>query len=281
MKVATCQLLTGQDDECQLGHSQLRKDLVQFRLFLPELVLRLRLAADFRPWVRIPCYWLMACALLEICLFLVAATRLQWRRLRAKGLKEEAIWEQELLVWAFLVGWHEVGDFCGTGGEIDPHDEDMCTNNPLDFLSTGTRTYTHPPMHTKLLSFDLPCITYTHPLTPTHTHRAPSDIHTPTHTQLLSYLVHYLYYDSHTLCDGSGLFFRDAMTLFTMAQVRVCVSPFDGSRGKGQTEACHHLLNRCPRRDTSSRFVLLRHAHTPHHPSTHTHALDRSCNAPS
>ena len=32
-----------------------------------------------------------------------------------------------------------------------------------------------------------------------------------------------MYYDSHTLCDGSGLFFRDAMTLFTMVQVGVCV----------------------------------------------------------
>ena len=143
VKVASCQLLTGQDDECQLGHSQLREDLVKFRLFLPELVLRLRLAADFRPLVRLACYWLMACALLEIALFLLAATRLQWRRLRAKGLQPEAILEQELLVGAFLVGWHE----------------------------------------------------------------------------LLSYLVHYLYYDSHTLCDGSGLFFRDAMALYTLVQV--------------------------------------------------------------
>lgn len=153
MKVATCQLLTGQDDECQLGHSQLRKDLVQFRLFLPELVLRLRLAADFRPWVRIPCYWLMACALLEICLFLLAATRLQWRRLRAKGLREEAIWEQELLVWAFLVGWHEVGEaLVISRGILIDHTQPACLIN----LPAHARTYTHLRMHTQLLSSD-PC----------------------------------------------------------------------------------------------------------------------------
>ena len=166
MKVATCQLLTGQDDECQLGHSQLRKvnqtrqtvqtwthmggdkknepttpppffptltiqpttpqyqDLVKFRLFLPELILRWRLAADFSPPVRVACYWLMACALLEIILFLAAATAVQWRRLRQKGLGDAAIWEQEALVWAFLLGWHELLSYlyvwwfdCGMTGE--------------------------------------------------------------------------------------------------------------------------------------------------------------------
>lgn len=50
----------------------------------------------------------MACALLEIILFLAAATAVQWRRLRQKGLGDAAIWEQEALVWAFLLGWHEL-----------------------------------------------------------------------------------------------------------------------------------------------------------------------------
>lgn len=94
------------------------QDLVKFRLFLPELVLRLRLAADFSPLVRIACYWLMACALLEIILFLAAATRVQWRRLRAKGLGDEAIWEQELLVWAFLLGWHELLSYLCVGRSV-------------------------------------------------------------------------------------------------------------------------------------------------------------------
>ena len=80
---------------------------MRFRFFVPELVLRLRLAADFSPWVTLACYWLMACALLEIVFFLTSATRLQWRRLRAKGVTDEGSWEQELMVWLFLVAWHE------------------------------------------------------------------------------------------------------------------------------------------------------------------------------
>ena len=143
IQLATCQLATGQDEDCQLHDKELKRGLTRFRFFFPDLVLRLRLAADFRWWVRLGCYFLMSCALLEIIFYLVETTRLRWHRRRTLGEDPGSWWEKEISVWLFLVVWHEA----------------------------------------------------------------------------LSYLVHYVYSDSHTMCDGVGLFFRDAMALYTLIQV--------------------------------------------------------------
>jgi len=143
-QLATCKLATGQDEDCQLTDKELKRGLTRFRFFGPELVLRLRLAADFTWWVRLGCYFLMSCALLEIVFYLMETTRLRWQRkgaMKQEGSREW--WEKEVLVWLFLVGWHEA----------------------------------------------------------------------------LSYAVHYVYNDNHTMCDGIGLFFRDAMALYTLIQV--------------------------------------------------------------
>jgi len=143
-QLATCKLATGQDEDCQLTDKELKRGLTRFRFFGPELVLRLRLAADFTWWVRLGCYFLMSCALLEIVFYLMETTRLRWQRkgaMKQEGSREW--WEKEVLVWLFLVGWHET----------------------------------------------------------------------------LSYVVHYIYNDNHTMCDGIGLFFRDAMALYTLIQV--------------------------------------------------------------
>lgn len=143
-QLATCKLATGQDEDCQLRDKELKSGLTRFRFFGPELVLRLRLAADFKWWVRLGCYFLMCCALLEILFYLIETTQLRWQRkgaMKQEGSREW--WEKEVLVWLFLIGWHEV----------------------------------------------------------------------------LSYAVHYVYNDQHTMCDGIGLFFRDAMALYTLIQV--------------------------------------------------------------
>jgi hypothetical protein len=49
-----------------------------------ELFLRLEVAADFRPAIALACYWILACTLLEILLFVVNATRRRWTSLRSK-----------------------------------------------------------------------------------------------------------------------------------------------------------------------------------------------------
>eukprot|EP00624_Nannochloropsis_granulata_P006769 evm.model.NODE_51388_length_35829_cov_35.323898.2 len=143
-QLATCKLATGQDEDCQLRDKELKRGLTRFRFFGPELVLRLRLAADFKWWARLGCYFLMCCALLEIIFYLIETTQLRWQRkgaMKQEGSREW--WEKEVLVWLFLIGWHEA----------------------------------------------------------------------------LSYAVHYVYNDQHTMCDGIGLFFRDAMALYTLIQV--------------------------------------------------------------
>ena len=150
IRIATCQLATGQDDECQIGHSSIRSGLDRFRFFLPELFLRLQLTADFSPPVRLASYWLMSCALVEIICFIIYSTQRRWEREEAKAKKKAdlvSFMANEVLRWSVIYGWHE----------------------------------------------------------------------------LLSYLVHYFYSDAHTLCDGLGLFFRDAMAIYTLIDVGIHV----------------------------------------------------------
>lgn len=53
-------------------------------LCMQELYLRLEVAADFRPAIALGCYWILACTLLEIVLFLAMTTRQRWALARAQ-----------------------------------------------------------------------------------------------------------------------------------------------------------------------------------------------------